>query len=157
MWHSMALPSFRFSQCGSRFGITLPQAGWYWLLQWTGRITAELIVHTRWQVMQGPRRCAFSHISAGKALQQRTLLKCTGTWQQGWSAGSHPQALSHSLVFQAGAPAVLVYTIPGMAGNGCVHALILVFAASASRVPHSGGSCRPFARRHLRLHALTRA
>ena len=115
------------------------------------------IVHTRWQVMQGPRRCAFLHISAGKALQQRMLLLCTGIWQQGWRAGSHPQALSHSLVVQPGAPAVLVYTIPGRAGNGCVHALIPIFAASASRIPHSGGSCRPFARRHLRLHALTRA
>ena len=137
-----------------RFFLRLVGSG---TLQWTVRITVGRLVFTRWHVVQGPRRCAFSHISAGKAPQQRTLLWCTGTWQQGWSAGSHPQALSRSLVFQAGAPAVLVYTIPGMAGNGCVHALILVFAASASRIPHSGGSCRPFARRHLRLHALTRA
>ena len=30
-------------------------------------------------------------------------------------------------------------------------AVILITAASASRVPHSGGSCRPFARRHSPL------
>ena len=44
-----------------------------------------------------------------------------------------------------------------MAGNGCVRVVILITAASASRVPHSGGSCLPFARRHLRLLALARA
>jgi len=37
-----------------------------------------------------------------------------------------------------------------------VLALILVFAASASRIPHSGGSCHPFARRHVPT-ALSRA
>ena len=154
------------------------------MLEWTWR-TAGRIVLTRWRVVQGPRRCAFSHISAGKAPQYLRCtgvwhqgwsteshpqalgsvpshisagkaLRCTGSWHEGWSTESHPQALSHSLVFQAGAPALFFFTIPGRAGNGCVQALILVSAASASRVPHSGGSCHPFARRHVPT-ALSRA
>ena len=56
--------------------------------QLRGRGAPQLhIVFTRWRVMQGPRRCAFSHISAGKAPRQlaavayRLLASRVGHWK----------------------------------------------------------------------------
>ena len=46
-----------------------PQAGWFRDAAVDGTHYVGRLVLTRWQVVQGPRRCAFSHISAGKAPQ----------------------------------------------------------------------------------------
>ena len=45
----------------------------------------------RWQVVQGPRRCAFSHISAGKALQLAVVYRHLAARVKHWKPPTGPR------------------------------------------------------------------
>ena len=114
---AFAVSWVRHSRFSPRFLVrSSPQASWFlwygslqalWLASGdrtgtcsTGTLTFR-ILFTRWRVVQGPRRCAFLHISAGMAPQLAEVYRRLASRVEHWKPPAGPRQCA-ACTFQPG-------------------------------------------------------